>query len=124
MPVNAGDISTNTFAFVSGALGDFYQPTNSILVNTGSVMADLAGLYHHYTTTTNQMKETNSIVDIGYHYVAVDVNGNPIDTDGDGVPDYLEDTNGNGIVDAGEDDWRKADLGIWISHPSGLISTP
>jgi hypothetical protein len=29
----------------------------------------------------------------------------PIDTDGDGIPDYLEDANGNGVVDTGESSW-------------------
>jgi hypothetical protein len=42
------------------------------------------------------MKETNSIVDIGYHYVAVDTNGNPIDSNGNGIPDYIEDACGCG----------------------------
>jgi hypothetical protein len=123
-PPNANDIiSTNSLAYQLGPLGNFYQPTNSMLINTGSVTADLTGLYH-YTTTTNQVKETNSVVDIGYHYVAVDNNGDPVDTDGDGEPDYLEDANGNGIVDIGEDSWLKADLGIWISRPQGIVSTP
>jgi hypothetical protein len=49
-----------------------------------------------------EIKETNSVVDIGYHLVATDANGNPIDTDGDGIPDYLKDTNGNGVYDAGD----------------------
>jgi len=45
---------------------------------------------------TNQVPETNSIVDIGYHYVATDTHGNPLDSNGNGTPDYLEDVNGNG----------------------------
>ena len=56
------------------------------------------------------MKETNSIVDMGYHYVAVDANGNPVDSNGDGIPDYLQDANGNGLVDAGETNWGLAIL--------------
>jgi hypothetical protein len=62
--------------------------------------------------------ETNSIVDIGYHYVAVDGYGNPLDANGDGIPDYLEDANGNGIYDAG-------DLGPWnqpLSPPDGSVT--
>ena len=80
---------------------------------TGSFTADLLGLYH-FTTTTNvvaglEVKETNSIVDLGYHYVAVSnqlTTISPIDSDGGSVPDYLEDANGNGIADPGESDWR------------------
>ena len=44
-------------------------------------------------------------MDIGYHYVATDPGGNPLDTNGDGNPDYLEDANGNGLIDNGEYAW-------------------
>jgi hypothetical protein len=114
-PTNATDIfSTKAMAYQSSWLGSFYQPTSSALINAGSATADQVGLYH-YTVLTNQVKETNSIVDIGYHYVATDAYGNPIDTDGDGIPDYLEDTNGNGIYDAG-------DLGNWLIGPFNGLS--
>jgi hypothetical protein len=46
------------------------------------------------------VKETNGRLDIGYHYVAVDAYDNPYDSDGDGIPDYIEDANGNGVYDA------------------------
>lgn len=103
----ANDIVTNPFTWQTGPLGTFYQATSSPLIDKGSVTADVVGLYH-FTTTTNEVKETNSIVDIGYHYVALDANGNPLDTNGDGIPDYLEDSNGNGVWDPGIDlgDWK------------------
>jgi hypothetical protein len=95
-------VFTNTLTWQTGALGNFYQPTNSILLNVGSTNAAALGLYH-YTTTTNQVKETNSTVDIGYHFVAVDGNGNVLDTDADGVADYLdEDSDGDGMPDSWE----------------------
>jgi len=105
---------TNSYNWQTSWLGRFYLPTNSALVNAGSTTANLLGLYH-FTTQTNQVPETNSIVDIGYHYVATDSSGNPLDTDGDGTPDYLEDANGNGIYDTG-------DLSDWLVSPYNGVS--
>jgi archaellum component FlaF (FlaF/FlaG flagellin family) len=118
-PNSLSDIVTNTVTYQTGPLGTFYQPSSSPLINMGSTNANLLGFYH-YTVITNmvsglEIKETNSIVDIGYHYVAVDTNGIPIDTNGDGGPDYLEDANGNGLVDSGEIGWNiVGDLGLQV----------
>jgi len=100
----ANDVRGVSFNWQSGPLGNFYLPATSPLIDAGSCTADQVGLYH-FTTRTSQLKETTSIVDIGYHYVACNAAGQPIDTDGDGLPDYLEDTNGNGVVDPGESPW-------------------
>jgi hypothetical protein len=117
-PTNANDVVLTSFAYTNGPLGNYYQLSTDLL-NAGSTNADMVGLYH-YTTQTNQVKETNSVVDIGFHYVAVDGNGNPLDTDGDGTPDYQEDGNGNGTVNSGETDWNDPnDLGLKV-----LITRP
>lgn len=114
--LGAHDVVVSNFNWQSSWLGEFYLPTNSPLINAGSTTADQFGLYH-FTTQTDQTKEATSQVDIGYHYVAVDANGNPIDTDGDGIPDYIEDTNGNGAYDG-------SDSGNWlISLYNGLSQT-
>ena len=42
------------------------------------------------------------MVDLGYHYPAVDGNGNPISTEVSGTPDYISDANGNGLLDQWE----------------------
>ena len=120
-----GDQSSVTFNWQIGPLGRFYLPTNSVLIDAGDVTADVPGLYH-FTTQTNQVKDGSSTVDICYHYVAV-TNGVPIDTDGDGTPDYQEDANGNGSVDSGETDWQSiydTGLQVRITRPQDGSTIP
>ncbi len=124
-PQGASDKVVTSFNWQTSWLGNYYLPSDSLLVDAGSTTPDAVGLYH-YTTQTNQLKDT-SAVDIGYHYVAVDGNGNPLDTDGDGIPDYLEDANGNGTVDSGETDWQNAadaGLKVWITEPKRSSNLP
>src|SRR3989441_9704056 len=108
---------TNLVAdYQTGTLGNFYYPTNGSstsltnLFDAGSRNSTNAGLYH-FTTTTNQVKEATTTVDIGFHSVAVNTNNEPVDTDGDGLADYEEDRNGNGTYEAGTDfyNWTLAD---------------
>ncbi len=120
--LTAGVSNTNLVSLVyqSGALGKYYQATNSPLLNRGSLTnAGLIGLWH-FTSTTNNVKETNSVLNIGNHYVATDASGNPLDGDADGWPDYYEDGNGNGLIESGETDWMDPnDLGLKV-----LITRP
>lgn len=112
-PTNANDIILSSFNYTNGPLGGYYQLSTN-LYNLGSRSAPAAGLYQ-YTVRQDQTKEANTQVDIGFHYVAVDANGNPLDADGDGLPDYLEDRNGNGTVEPGETDWQNAsDVGLKV----------
>jgi hypothetical protein len=101
-----GDITTN-LTWVGGALGTYYQPANSPLIDAGSVSnAAWAGLYD-YTTTTNQVREGSSPLDISYHYIPY--GGDPNDVDGDGVTNdqecalgtdpYNPDTDMDGVSD-------------------------
>jgi hypothetical protein len=57
----------------------------------------------------------------------VGANGLPLDTNGDGIPDYLEDVNGNGLVDSGEIDWLlpgDLELTVVITRPSNSSKVP
>ncbi len=69
-----------------GSLGPWYYPTNGslfTLVNAGSQSATSASLYH-YTTQTNQAKESSSQADIGFHYSPCFAGSAvPCDTDND-----------------------------------------
>lgn len=95
-------------AFESGALGQYYYPASQTnLIYQGSRLAAAAGLYH-YTVTTNNVIEGTNTVSIGFHYVATDANGVPLDTTGDGLPDYVKDGNGDGVYDSG-------DFANWLS---------
>ena len=116
--VNALGGSSNTTNLVAnyqtGPLGFYYYPTNggsyslANLINAGSTWATNLGLYH-FTTTTNQVKEAGTKVDIGFHLVALGTNGLPVSTSGDGLGDYLKDSNGNGVYDS-------ADMGNWKTN--------
>jgi len=124
LPAGAHDQIVTNYNWQASWLGNYYLPTNSILINTGGVTADLIYLYH-FTTQTNQAKETNSVVDIGFHVVATDSNGRPIDTDGDGIADYLEDLNGNGNGADDPTSWLVYNSGYGLTGTSKLqVYTP
>ena len=80
-----------------GPFGNCYLDTVTPLWQAGSRTAADAGLAQ-YTTFVNQLKDaSNQPVNIGLHYVAA-ANSQlstynpqlPLDSDGDGVPDYVE----------------------------------
>jgi len=127
---SGGDLTVTNLDYQIGPLGNYYYPTSGgdlfRLVNAGSRNATNAGLYH-FTMRVDQTKEANTTVDIGYHYLALDGNGNPLDNDSDGWPDYFEDRNGNGAVNTGETDWQSAtDLGlkVLITRPKNNSNIP
>ena len=125
IPNGAGDLLLGSFAYQSGALGDFYHGQTN-LANAGGRLASAATLYHH-TTSISQTKEANSVVDIGFHYASLDGANEPADSDGDGAMDAAEDRNGDGLSGSGETDWQSStDLGfkVLIQKPSGTQNLP
>lgn len=122
----SNNLALASFAYSNGPLGRFYQSSTN-LVDRGSRSAGSAGLFH-FTVRTNQLKETSSVVDIGFHSVAcVEIQGSPQpqDSDGDSVADYLEDRDGNGAVNTSETDWRDAaDIGLRVRITRPVLSEP
>jgi hypothetical protein len=91
------DVGGVAFNWQASWLGDFYLPSDSILIDAGSVTADAVGLYHFTTQTNEYSKEEHYQVDIGYHYVGVDWQGKPLAENGGEIADYLMDTDGDGL---------------------------
>jgi len=129
-PTGSNDKIVSAYNWQSGWLGNFYLPSTSTLIDADVMAASTVGLNHFTTQSADNSEESSSAVDIGYHYVGVNSSGNPIDTDGDGRPDYLEDANGNGTLDSGETDWHYPtgvnDLGlrVIITEPKRNANLP
>ena len=129
LPENNDIVLSSSPAFETGPLGYYYYPSNLSLIHAGSQLASAAGLYH-YTVLTNFSSaniELTNIVSIGFHYVGVGSNRQPIDSNTDVIPDYLEDANGNGVVDSGELDWLvNGDMGltVLITQPANNSAIP
>ncbi len=134
---SGGDIVITNLDYQTGPLGKYYYNTNqagtntSFLINKDATASPAnAGLYH-YTTQVGQGKDsaTTPGLDIGFHYVATSGSASTLlnDADSDGIPDYLEDSNGNGVTNSGETDWKSAtDVGLWIkiTEPKGSSNIP
>jgi hypothetical protein len=70
IPYGTNDLVVTNLNWQSGWQGPFYLASNSPLVDSGSLTnAGDVGLYHH-TTQISQVKEGNSRLDRGYHYLA------------------------------------------------------
>ncbi|MCC7376005.1 MAG: hypothetical protein IT581_15210 [Verrucomicrobiales bacterium] len=97
-----------TMDFVTSGLGPYTYPTSgsagslASLRDAGSRNAVAAGLFE-FTTRPDQVAETNSVVDIGYHYAGL------ADSDTDGILDAVEDQDGDGVADPEETSYLAAD---------------
>jgi hypothetical protein len=114
--------------YYSGPLGDFYiwwstYPT----IGRGSRTPADASLYH-YTTRLDQVKEgeesAGHMVNIGAHYVATagQSSAQPRDTDGDGIPDFVENVLGDGgTANPGETSWLSSQTDGVTPDPSSVV---
>ena len=112
--------------YQTGPFGDYYLPTATPLYHAGSRTANDAGLFH-YTTRVDQTKEgSGQAVNIGVHYVATAGPGSssPKDTDGDGIPDYVENWHGDGAYSLHTDtetDWQNAYTVTGVYDPTNSV---
>ncbi|MGP8200376.1 MAG: hypothetical protein ACLQU4_12845 [Limisphaerales bacterium] len=98
--------------YQSGPFGNYYMAPGTALAGAGSDTPANLGLYH-YTTQTNQFKEgseaSGHMANIGLHYIAANSYGQPMDSDNDAIPDYVENWHGDGNYPAHvgvETDWQ------------------
>jgi hypothetical protein len=128
VPNGAHDLIVTNFNWQSAFDWNYYIASDSPLIDAGAVPATTNGIgLCQFTIRSDQTPEATSAVDLGYHRVALDYQGNPNNYDGDATPDYLEDLNGNGIADSGEPDWQNGydpGLKVTITRPSKTSNIP
>ena len=119
-PTNANDKILTSFNYTNGPLGRYCQASTN-LYDMGSRNATNAGLYH-YTVRLDQTKETNSTVDIGFHYAAVnpaevELSKSGMSTAASSSYDttWTNTTAINGLL--GDPGWANA---IWTEEPAWL----
>jgi len=111
--ITNNSIQTN-ITWLTGPLGAYYQAINGPLLTNGNTYASNLDLYYYTVTTTEAVEGTN-IVSRGYHYVALGTNGLPLDTDTNGIPNYLENSSLSGLLDPGQSLWSFV---ITIDNPA------
>jgi hypothetical protein len=103
-PTNASDIVLSASpAYQIGPLDNYYIPQLGSLIN-GGTWSSTNGLFH-FTTALDQRKETNSIVDLGFHAVALAPAAAPSIWCDDSVP-------------SGSTLWLNNDRWTWTNSPA------
>ncbi|HAM70801.1 MAG TPA: hypothetical protein DCM86_04075, partial [Verrucomicrobiales bacterium] len=135
LPGAANSKAISTFNYLTATYGDYYYNYNTPavagtlddLAGAGDVTPGVALVAQRTVNGISLLPESASgMVSIGFHYVAS--SGTPkvaLDTDGDGVADYVEDRDGNGATGAGETSWTVYDSrnGFTV-NPSVTVFTP
>jgi hypothetical protein len=64
-------------------------------------------------------------VGIGFHHLRTTATGVPLDTDGDGIPDWMEDVNGDGNITGEPSSWTNYTSANGLNAPGSLqLFTP
>jgi len=82
-----------------------------------------AGLFHHVIATNLVPNGTNP-VGIGFHYLRTTAAGIPLDTDGDGIPDWMEDVNGDGSTSGDTSSWTNYTSPNGVGTGALILFTP
>ena len=119
---------TNAYFYINGTLDNSGTRTIAAPTTTDPVTFGYGGWNDRYPGVLDDVRIYNrALAADEIAGLAALGNGRPWDTDGDGLADYLEDSNGNGAVDSGETDWQSAsDLGlkVWITEPKSNSNIP
>ncbi len=107
----SGNVTLTVSEHLTGPLGTNYYPSAGSssggftnLVGAGYRTGTTAGLFHH-VIATNLVSMGSGPVGIGFHYLKTSAGGVPLDTDGDGIPDWMEDVNGDGSTSGAPSSW-------------------
>lgn len=122
-PNQTTDKVISAAGYLTGKLGIYYYnltPMGTLIDADDTRSPATAGLFQYTVKAIANSKEgTDSYptkLDLGFHYVGTDSNGNPLDYDGDGIPDYIEDAKGDGDPNGNPKAWQT------YNSPNGLTS--
>ena len=63
-------------------------------------------------------------VSIGFHYLRTSAGGVPLDSDGDGIPDWMEDANGDGSTTGDASSWTTYTSPNGVGTGALILFTP
>jgi hypothetical protein len=113
--------------YQNGPLGTNYYPTSganlSNLFAVGFRTGTTAGLFHHTLRTDLAAVGTN-LVSIGFHYLRTSAGGVPLDSDGDGIPDWMDDVNGDGSTSGDTSSWTNYTSPNGVGTGALILFTP
>jgi hypothetical protein len=109
---------TNVYFYLNGLFSSSTTRSGSPPTSADPVTFAYSGYLNHFDGALDDIRIYNRA--LSSPEMAALANTVTTDKDGDGIPDYLEDANGNGTVDWGETDWNSAtDTGLKV-----LITRP